>query len=70
MMRLLKYIRPWKGKANIAKDPDTVKFIVAMPLLPEQVPFEDPQVAWVPLLKMEDRDLANDTKFPHLEGIL
>lgn len=37
-----------------------------MPLLPKQDPFEGPWLARVPLLKMEDWDLTDHAKFPHL----
>jgi len=37
-----------------------------MPLLLEQVPFEGPQFARIPFLKMEDWDLADYAKFQHL----
>lgn len=66
MTRLPKYIPPRKGKEKVTKDPDTNKFTVSTPLLPEQVPFGGPQLAWIPLLKMEDWDLADHAKFPYL----
>lgn len=37
-----------------------------MPLLPVQVPFEGLRLAWIPLLKMENWDLEDHEKFPHL----
>ena len=54
MMRLLEYISLWKGKAKVSKDPKSERFVLSMPLLPEQVPFEGLWLTWIPLLKIED----------------
>lgn len=63
---LLTYIPPWKGKTNMTKDPDCRKFTVSTPLLPKQVEFEGTTLAHIPMLKMEDWDLADHERFPHL----
>lgn len=64
--KLPDYISLCKGKVKVAKDPDSYNFSISTPLLPEQVPFEGLQLAWIPFLKMEDCDLANHARFPHL----
>jgi len=66
MMRLPNCIPSWKGKAKVTMDPNTENFAIATCLLPEQIPFEGPQLPRISLLKMEDWDLTNHTKFPHL----
>jgi len=66
MMRLPKYIPPWKGNAKLTNDPNIKKFIVSMPLFPEHAPFEVPRLMRIPLLKMEDWDITGHTKFPNL----
>jgi len=53
MMRLPKYIPLQKAKDKVIKDLDTGKFIVSMPLVPMQVPFEGSRFARIPLLKLE-----------------
>lgn len=60
------YIPPCKGNAKVTKDPDSNKFVISTPLLLEEVPFEGLHLARIPLLKMEDLDLANHDRFPHL----
>lgn len=64
--RLPKYIPSWKGKANIPRDSDSRKFMVSTSLLPEKIPFEGTLLGCIPTLKMEDRDLVDHKKFPHL----
>jgi len=64
--KLPRYIPLRKGKAKITKDPDSEKFTISTPLLPEHVPFEGPRHARIPLLKMEDWDLEDRTNFPNL----
>lgn len=64
--RILEYNPPQKGKTKVTKDPDPGKFWVDTPLLLEQVTFEGPKFAYIPLLKMEDWDLADHEKFLHL----
>lgn len=66
MTRLPKYISPQKGKAKVTEDPNTKNFTISMPLLPEQDPFKGLQLTRIPLIKMEDLDLAYDSNFPHL----
>jgi len=66
MIRLPKYIPSQNGKAQVMKDSDTKNFTVSTPMLPKQVPFEVPRLARIPLLKMEDWDLVDHAKFPHL----
>jgi len=51
---LLEYILPQKGKTKVTKDPDSRKSVVSSPLLSEQVEFEDPRLACISVLKMED----------------
>lgn len=60
------YIGPCKGKSKVTKDPDSNKFFISMPLLQEQVPFEIPCLARIPLLNVEDWDLVDHERFPHL----
>ena len=48
------YIPPCKGKVKVTKDPDAVKFLIHTPLLPKSITFEDPHLARIPHLKMED----------------
>lgn len=42
------------------------KFMVPTPLLPEEVIFKGALLAHIPILKMEDWDLIDHEKFPHL----
>lgn len=63
---LLEYIPPWKGKTKVTKDPDSGKFGISTPLLSRQVTFEGPKLSRIPLLKLEDWDIANQDKFPHM----
>lgn len=63
--RILVYIPPWKGKSKVTKDPNSGKFMVFMPLLPKVV-FECMLLAHISVLKMEDWDLIDHEKFPHL----
>ena len=64
---LPEYIPLWKGKMKVTKDLYSGKFMVSTPLLPEQVIFEGAFLAHNLVLKMEDWDLADHAKFPHLE---
>lgn len=63
---LPEYIPSRKGKVKVTKDSNVEKFVIYMPLLLENITFEGPRLAWVPLLKMEDWDLADHERFPHL----
>lgn len=60
------YIPMREGKVNITKDAYLGKFIISTSLLPEQVPFEGSWIVCFPLLRMEDWDLTDHTKFPYL----
>lgn len=64
--KLSDYIPLRKGKVKVIKDPDAAKFIINMPLLPENITFKGPRLARIPHLKMEDWDLADRERFPHL----
>jgi len=57
--KLLDYIPSRKGKAKVTEDPNSEKFVIHMPLLPEKIALEGLYLAWVSLLKMEYWDLAN-----------
>ena len=52
---------------KVTKDLDSEKFTISTPLLSEQVRFEGPQLTRIPLLKMEDWELADNARFSHLE---
>jgi len=52
--KLWEYIPPCKGKVKVTKDQDSEKFVIHMPLLLENITFEGPRLALVPLLMMED----------------
>jgi len=51
---------------KVTKDPDAAKFLINTPLLPEGITFEGPGLAWIAYLKMEDWDLDDHERFPHL----
>lgn len=67
LTKLPKYIPLQKGKVKVLKEPDSDKFLIHTPLLPEHIPFEGSRIVHVPLLKREDWDLDDHEKFPHLE---
>lgn len=48
------------------KDINERKVPLQTPLLSDEIIFEGPRLGWVPLLKLEDWDLANHQKFPYL----
>jgi hypothetical protein len=50
----------------VPKDPDEGKFLLNTPLLPENITFEGPRLARIPHLKLEDWDLGDTERFPHL----
>lgn len=60
------YIPSQKGKAKVPKDLDSNKFLLHTPLFPEHITFEGMRLVQVPLLKMEDWDMANHEQLPHL----
>lgn len=64
--KLPEYVPLRKGKTKVPKDIDESKAALHIPLLPDEIIFEGPRLGWVPLLKLEDWDLANTKKFPHL----
>jgi len=66
IIKLPKYIPLQKGKMKITKDLDLEKFTISTALLPKQVPFEGLRLTRSPLLKMEDWDLMDHARFPHL----
>lgn len=61
------YIPPRKSTAKVTKHPNSLKFKVFTPLLPEEVFIKDELLASVPFLKMEDWDLGDYAKFLQLE---
>ena len=50
----------------VPKDIDERKTPLQTPMLLDEIVFEGPCLAWVPLLKLEDWDLDDHEKFPHL----
>jgi len=64
--KLPKYIPPCKGKVKVTKNLEVEKFIIHTPMLPETITFDGLHLAWVPLSKMEDWDLADCERFPHI----
>jgi len=66
IIRLLEYIPSWKGKVKVPRGPDSKKFTISTPLLPEKVPFEGRRLMRITLLEMENWDLTDEAKFPHL----
>lgn len=64
--RLPKYVPPHKGKTKVPKYINKSKVPLQTPLLLDEIVLEGACLGWVPLLKLEDWDLANDDKFPHL----
>lgn len=55
---LPEYVPLRKGKAKVLKYIDERKTPLQTPLLPDEIVFEGPRLAQVPLLKLEDWDLA------------
>jgi len=64
--KLLEYIPPCRGKTKVPKDIDESKVTLYTPLLPNKIVFEGLHLGRVPLLKLEDWDLADMDHFPHL----
>ena len=65
--KLSVYIPLHKGKLKVPKDLDVGKFLLNTPLLPENITFEGSHLARIPHLKLEDWDLVDHERFPHLE---
>jgi len=65
--KIPEYVPPHKGKVKVTKDPNSDKLSISTPLLPKKVPLEGLWLARILLLKMEDWDLADHARFPHLE---
>ena len=66
MSWLPKYMAQRKPVVKITKDLEKVKSHINTSLLPEKLPFEGEMFAKLPMLKLEDWDLANCVKFPLL----
>lgn len=64
--KLPKYIPPCKGKTKVPKDIDKSKVALYTPLFLDQIMFEGPHLRCVPILKLEDWDLVDIERFPHL----
>ena len=64
--KLLRYIPLRKGKTKVPKDIDESKVALDTPLLLDEIVFERPHLGRVPLLNLEDWDLADHEKFLHL----
>jgi len=64
--RLPQYILPCKGNTKVPKDIDERKVPLQTTLLPDEIAFKGLCLGWVPLLKLEDWDLDDHDKFPHL----
>jgi len=65
LTKFREYIPKRKG-VKVPKDPDSDKFLIHTPLFPKHINFEGLHLALVPLLKIEDWDLAKHERFPHL----
>lgn len=63
---LAKYVTLWKRKTKVTKNPNSGKFRISTPLLQDQVTFEGPKLAHMPMLKLEDWDIVDQEKFPHM----
>lgn len=64
--QLLEYVPLRKPKTKIPKDIDESKTPLQTPLLLDDILFYGLNLTLVPLLKVEDQDLENHEKFPHL----
>ena len=60
------YVPLCKGETKVPKDIDKSKVPLQTPLLLDEIVFEGPCLWRVPLLKLEDWDLTDTKKFPHL----
>lgn len=63
---LPKNVPPRKPNIKIPKDIDESKNPLQTPLLLDKIIFDSSHLARMPLLKLEDWDLADHEKFPHL----
>lgn len=52
--QLPEYVPLCKGRTKVSKDIDESKTPLQTPLLPNEIMFEGPRLAWVPLLKLKD----------------
>jgi len=66
ILKLLEFIPPSQGKVKVLKDPDERQFLLNTPLLLENITFEGLCLACIPHLKLEDWDLEDMERFPHL----
>lgn len=64
--RLPMYIPLCKGKTKVPKDIDESKVPLQTHLLPDEIIFEGLHLGRVPLLKLEELDMVDHEKFPHL----
>lgn len=64
--RLQEYVPSRKPKTKVQKDIDESKTPLQTPLLPDEIFFNGRCLARVILLKLEDWDLVNHERFPHL----
>ena len=65
-MRRPKYVSPSKRKAKVPANLDEVDSTINTPSLPKGVPMENSVVGWVMTMNVEDWNLADRVKFPHL----
>ena len=49
--KLPKHVPPWKGKAKVPKDVDTIKNALETPLLPDGILFEGSVLGRIPTMK-------------------
>lgn len=64
--KLLDYIPSGNRKVKVPKDLYVGQFLLNTPLLLENLTFEGPCLVWIPHLKLEDWDLVDYERFPHL----
>lgn len=69
LTRLCMYVPMQKGKPKVPKDLNERKSSLQTLLLSNDIIFEGAHLGWVPDLKFEDWDLANNDKFPHLATV-
>jgi len=65
--KLPKYVSPWKGKAKVPKDVDTIKSALKTSLLLDGILFEGSVLGHITTMKFENLDLMDSERFPHLE---
>ncbi|CAA3018923.1 Hypothetical predicted protein [Olea europaea subsp. europaea] len=66
IMRFPEHVPTCKPMSKVPKDIDESKTPLQTPLLLEEIVFDDPHLARVPILKLEDWDLVDHEKFLHL----